>query len=81
MLPTMHKLDNLSFQEVATLGVALATIGQVLYWVLKLPLPSTDALPNSSTTVLVYGGGTIAIQAAKLWALIRRSPRLIIYLR
>ncbi|KAJ5593845.1 uncharacterized protein N7459_000053 [Penicillium hispanicum] len=66
----MHKPDSLSFEESASLGVALVTVGQALYWVMKLPLPSPNIAPNSGPSLLVYGGssatGTIAIQSAKL---------------
>ncbi|KAL4876212.1 hypothetical protein BJY04DRAFT_210759 [Aspergillus karnatakaensis] len=60
--------NNLSFQEAATLGVGITTVGQGLYQSLKLAPPETptkEALP-----VLIYGGstatGTLAIQFAKL---------------
>ncbi|KAJ5634646.1 Protein TOXD [Penicillium herquei] len=59
--------DNLSFQEAATAGVGIITIGQVAAN-LKLASPAepiTDATP-----ILIYGGstatGTLAIQYAKL---------------
>ncbi|OJJ35390.1 hypothetical protein ASPWEDRAFT_59712 [Aspergillus wentii DTO 134E9] len=65
---TMHKPNHLSFEEAASLGAGLITVVQVLYSVMKLPLPSLHG--TSGPTVLVYGGssatGTIAIQAAKL---------------
>lgn len=67
----MHKPDFLSDEEAASLGVALATVGQVLYWVMKLPLPSLSTMINSGPTILIYGAssstGTIFIQAAKLY--------------
>jgi NADPH:quinone reductase-like Zn-dependent oxidoreductase len=60
--------DNLSFQEAATLGVGITTVGQALYQSLKLALPTqpiADPVP-----ILIYGGstatGTLAIQFAKL---------------
>ena len=66
----MHKPDFLSFEEAASLGVGLATVGQVLYAVMKLRLPSPGIPSNSDPMMLVYGGrsarGTIAIQAAIL---------------
>ncbi|KAJ5174223.1 uncharacterized protein N7482_000100 [Penicillium canariense] len=66
----MHNPEFLSFEESASLGVWLATVVQVLYPVMKLPLPSPHILANSGPALLVYGGssatGTIAIQVAKL---------------
>ncbi|OOQ91706.1 Protein TOXD [Penicillium brasilianum] len=60
--------DNLSFQEAATLGVGIVTVGQALYQSLKLALPSEPI--TDSTPILIYGGstatGTLAIQFAKL---------------
>lgn len=60
--------DHLSFQEAATLGVGINTVGQGLYQSLKLQLPTEPV--TDSTPVLIYGGstatGTIAIQFAKL---------------
>ncbi|KAJ5648630.1 Protein TOXD [Penicillium lividum] len=64
----MRLPDNLSFQEGATLGVGIATVGQALYQSLKLALP-TDPITDA-TPILIYGGstatGTLAIQFAKL---------------
>ncbi|KAJ5115185.1 Polyketide synthase enoylreductase [Penicillium alfredii] len=60
--------DNLSFQEAATLGVGIYTVGQGLYQSLKLALPTAPI--KDATPVLIYGGstatGTLAIQFAKL---------------
>ncbi|KAJ6015903.1 protein TOXD [Penicillium herquei] len=60
--------DNLGFQEAATLGVGITTVGQALYQSLKLALPSTPL--KSPETLLIYGGstatGALAIQFAKL---------------
>ncbi|KAH6962358.1 chaperonin 10-like protein [Ilyonectria sp. MPI-CAGE-AT-0026] len=60
--------DSLSFQEAATLGVGISTVGQGLYQSLKLNLP-TEPL-KESVPILIYGGstatGTLAIQFAKL---------------
>ena len=61
--------DSLSFEEAATLGVGITTVGQALYMTLKFPLPVAEpsATPDS---ILIYGGstatGTLAIQYAKL---------------
>jgi NADPH:quinone reductase-like Zn-dependent oxidoreductase len=61
--------ENLSFEEAATLGVGVTTIGQSLYMTMKLPLPGELPSKNGSI-LLVYGGssatGTLAIQHAKL---------------
>lgn len=60
--------DNLSFEDAATLGVSVSTVGQGLYQSLKLPLPTEPA--KEPITLLVYGGstatGALAIQYAKL---------------
>lgn len=60
--------ENLSFQEAATLGVGIVTVGQGLYQSLKLALP-TEPIKDSKP-ILIYGGstatGTLAIQLAKL---------------
>lgn len=60
--------DNLSFQQAATLGVGITTVGQSLYQTLKLALP-TEPL-KTPEPLLIYGGstatGALAIQFAKL---------------
>lgn len=60
--------DGVSFEEAATLGVGVITVGQGLYQSLKLPLPTEPA--REGFPVLVYGGstatGTLAIQFARL---------------
>ncbi|KAJ5083466.1 hypothetical protein N7456_012893 [Penicillium angulare] len=60
--------DNLSFQEAATLGVGISTVGQGLYQSLKLASPLNPL--KTPETILIYGGstatGTLAIQFAKL---------------
>ncbi|KAJ6024162.1 hypothetical protein N7540_004959 [Penicillium herquei] len=60
--------DNLSFQQAATLGVGISTVGQALYQSLKLASPSSPL--KTPEPVLIYGGstatGTLAIQFAKL---------------
>lgn len=59
---------NLSFQQAATLGVGIITVGQGLYQSLKLAWP-TEPL-GEPAPVLIYGGstatGSLAIQFAKL---------------
>ncbi|KAJ5718379.1 hypothetical protein N7488_004025 [Penicillium malachiteum] len=60
--------DNLSFQQAATLGVGISTVGQALYQSLKLAPPSEPL--KTPEPILIYGGstatGTLAIQFAKL---------------
>jgi NADPH:quinone reductase-like Zn-dependent oxidoreductase len=60
--------ESMSFQEAATLGVGISTVGQGLYQSLKLALPTEPIKDN--TPILIYGGstatGTLAIQSAKL---------------
>jgi NADPH:quinone reductase-like Zn-dependent oxidoreductase len=64
----IHIPDNLSFQEAATLGVGIVTVGQALYQSLKLVLPTEPI--KEPVPVLIYGGstatGVLAIQFAKL---------------
>lgn len=61
--------ENLSFEEAATLGIGIGTVGQSLYQSLKLPLPPAEA-ENPPKDILIYGGssatGSLAIQYAKL---------------
>lgn len=60
--------ENISFEDAATLGVGISTVGQGLYQALGLPLP--PAKVEKPTPLLIYGGstatGTLAIQFAKL---------------
>jgi NADPH:quinone reductase-like Zn-dependent oxidoreductase len=68
----IHIPDNMSFEEAATLGVGISTVGQGLYQSMKLPLPndSEGIRKSAGTPVLIYGGstatGSLAIQFAKL---------------
>jgi NADPH:quinone reductase-like Zn-dependent oxidoreductase len=59
---------SISFEDAATLGAGLVTIGLSLYKSLQLPLPSAPA--KESFPVFVYGGSTatgiLAIQFIKL---------------
>ncbi|KAH8816970.1 chaperonin 10-like protein [Xylogone sp. PMI_703] len=59
---------NLSFEEGATLGVGLTTIGQGLYQALELAWPTQPL--TQPETILIYGGssatGILGIQFAKL---------------
>lgn len=63
--------DAMSFEEAATLGTGILTLGQGLYQSLELPLPTSGSVEGDGKgTVLIYGGstatGTLAIQFAKL---------------
>lgn len=64
----MHIPETLSFEEAATLGVGISTVGQALYQSLGLAWP-TEPL-KEPVPLLIYGGstatGTLAIQFAKL---------------
>ena len=60
--------DSVSFEEAATLGIGVFTVGQGLYQSLGLPLPTEPA--KEAFPLLIYGGstatGSLAIQFAKL---------------
>lgn len=60
--------ESMGFEEAATLGVGMLTIGLTLYHAMKLPLPHAPV--EDPQYVLVYGGGTatgtLAIQALRL---------------
>ncbi|KAJ4335719.1 hypothetical protein N0V95_008822 [Ascochyta clinopodiicola] len=60
--------ENISWEDAATLGVGISTVGQGLYQTLGLPLP--PAKVSEPTPVLIYGAstatGTLAVQFAKL---------------
>ncbi|MCJ1307855.1 hypothetical protein MMC25_001503 [Agyrium rufum] len=60
--------DTLSWEEAATLGVGISTVGQGLYQSLKLPFPNSPA--QDKPYILIYGAsaatGTLAVQYAKL---------------
>jgi NADPH:quinone reductase-like Zn-dependent oxidoreductase len=60
--------DHVTFEEAATLGVGVATVGQGLYQSLGLPLPPSKV--QEKTPILIYGAstatGTLAVQFAKL---------------
>lgn len=61
--------EFMSFEETATLGVGITTMGQSLYMTMGLPLPGSEPI-EGAPFFLVYGGssatGTLAIQFAKL---------------
>ncbi|KAH8621081.1 Trans-enoyl reductase actts2 [Alternaria postmessia] len=63
--------DSISFEDAATLGVGITTVGQAMYQALGLPLP--PAIIQEAASILVYGAstatGTLAVQYAKLTGL------------
>lgn len=75
---------HLSYQEAATIGVALPTVGMSIYYPWKLPMPATDTNPSHPSSspstqqdaqyVLVYGGstamGAMALQLLRLSGLV-----------
>ncbi|KAK2592575.1 hypothetical protein QQS21_009720 [Conoideocrella luteorostrata] len=72
--------DNVTFEQAATLGIGITTIGQSLYQ--NFNLPRVNELTKKHGTILIYGGstatGTLAIQYAKLsgyTVLATSSPR------
>lgn len=78
--------DNVSFEEAATLGVGITTVGQGLYQFLKLPLPTSPL--STPKPILINGGSTatgiLGIQFAKLsglTVLTTASPHNIEYLK
>jgi hypothetical protein len=60
--------DHITFEQAATLGVAITSVGQSLYMKLGLPLPGQPL--KEKTFILINGGssatGSLAIQFAKL---------------
>lgn len=62
--------EGLSWEEAATLGVGITTVGQALYRSLGLEMPNGPLQPAKSKQILIYGGstatGALAIQYAKL---------------
>ncbi|KAH9209070.1 putative zinc-binding oxidoreductase ToxD [Leptodontidium sp. 2 PMI_412] len=60
--------DKMSFEDAATFGVGITSVGQALYQALKLPLPTSPS-PDPHP-ILIYGGSTatgiLGIQLAKL---------------
>ncbi|KAK0755671.1 hypothetical protein N5P37_011783 [Trichoderma harzianum] len=60
--------DNITFEEAATLGIGITTVGQSLYQALGLALPSEPV--KNALPILIYGGSTatgmLGIQYAKL---------------
>jgi NADPH:quinone reductase-like Zn-dependent oxidoreductase len=62
--------EGFSYEETATLGTGITTVGQTLYMTMGIPLPG-EKPAEGSPFILVYGGssatGTLAIQFAKLY--------------
>jgi NADPH:quinone reductase-like Zn-dependent oxidoreductase len=62
--------DHMRFEEAASLGVQVYTVGQGLYQSLQLPWPTEPVRPEEKFPILIYGGssamGTLGIQMAKL---------------
>lgn len=66
-----HKIpDHMSFEDAASLGLQVYTVGQGLYQSLELPWPTEPVKPEDKFPILIYGGSTamatLAIQMAKL---------------
>ena len=61
--------QSMSFDEGATLGVGILTVGQGLFQALELDLP-TDGTKKKDEYVLIYGGstatGALGLQFLKL---------------
>lgn len=61
---------DMQFEQAATLGMSLMTVGLALHHVLRIPLPRDPRNAESSRYVLIYGGGTatgtVAVQCAAL---------------
>ncbi|KAI5456505.1 putative zinc-binding oxidoreductase ToxD [Mariannaea sp. PMI_226] len=69
----LHVPDEVSWEEAATVGVAIITVGMGLYQIMGVKLPDGAIITsdqNGGDPILIYGGstatGTIAIQFAKL---------------
>ncbi|KAM4056692.1 zinc-binding dehydrogenase [Hirsutella rhossiliensis] len=64
-----HVPDDMSFEEAATFGVGITTVGQGLYQTLGLPLPG-DETRGGQGPILIYGGstatGVLGLQFARL---------------
>jgi NADPH:quinone reductase-like Zn-dependent oxidoreductase len=62
--------DHMSFEEAASLGVQVYTVGLCLYQSLDLPWPTEPVSAEERFPVLIYGGsssmGTLGIQMAKM---------------
>lgn len=62
--------SKISYEEAATLGVSISTVGQGLYQSLGLPQPGSNTSSSKKEYILIYGGATgtglFAMQYAKL---------------
>lgn len=63
--------DGMKFEQAATLGMSLMTVGLALHHVLKTPLPCNSRdVEGTGRHVLIYGAGTatgtVAVQCAAL---------------
>lgn len=63
--------EGMKYEQAATLGMSLMTVGLALHYTMKVPLPSTPAEREvSERWVFIYGAGTatgtIAVQCAAL---------------
>jgi aspyridone synthetase trans-acting enoyl reductase len=63
--------EGMKFEQAATLGMSLMTVGLALHYTLKVPLPSIPSeADGSGKHVFIYGGGTatgtLAVQCAAL---------------
>lgn len=68
---TLKISDHMGFEEAASLGIQVYTVGQGLYQSLQLPWPTEPVNREETFPILINGGstamGTLAIQMAKLW--------------
>jgi NADPH:quinone reductase-like Zn-dependent oxidoreductase len=60
--------DSLSYEEAATLGVGIFTIGQGLYDSMHLPWPDEIKKRHEKKWILIYGGSTATGALAIQWA-------------
>lgn len=63
--------DGMTFEQAATLGMSIMTVGLALHYTLKVPLPLTPAERKASERyIFIYGAGTatgtLAVQCAAL---------------
>jgi NADPH:quinone reductase-like Zn-dependent oxidoreductase len=55
---TLKMPNHMRFEEAASLGVQVYTVGQGLYQSLQLPWPTKPGNPEESFPILIYGGST-----------------------
>jgi NADPH:quinone reductase-like Zn-dependent oxidoreductase len=64
-----HIPNDMRFEDAASFGVGITSVGQALYQTLKLPMPS-EKRDASEGKILIYGGSTasgiLGLQCAKL---------------